>query len=121
MTGLVLARIAGFVWLALAFSLLLPMLLLTALAIPSFLIFAALGIPALIAAALLLVRPAARGLFAASATMGVLFTAGGIATYLGQSDGQVIGTALVVGFVALSSLAVVVSAAGAQVTLRDTD
>lgn len=72
--SLVLARIAGFVWLALAFGLLLLMLLLAALATPTFLIFATMGLAALIAAALLLVRPARRGLFIASATMSLVFT-----------------------------------------------
>lgn len=64
--SLVLARIAGFVWLALAFGLLLLMLL---AATPAFLIFAAMGLAVFIAAALLLVRPVGRRLFVASATL----------------------------------------------------
>lgn len=118
MTTRVLAGIAGLVWLALAFALFFLMFLTAALATPASLIFsaifAAMGIAALSAAALLIVKPARRGFLLASAVLGLLFTIIGSLAYVRSAEGSALAGELVLVFVILSAMATLASAIGAR-------
>ena len=118
MTTRVLAGIAGLVWLALAFAVFFLMFLTAALATPAPLIFsaifAAMGIAALSAAALLIVKPARRGFLLASAVLGLLFTIIGSLAYVRSAEGSALAGELVLVFVILSAMATLASAIGAR-------
>jgi hypothetical protein len=107
------ARIAGILWLVLAFGLLLLTLVLSALASTAFVLSATMGIVALTLSALLFVWAPARQLFMGSTVLALMFALVGVAGYL-RSQGTVPATQPVTVFVALSTLLVFVSIAGAR-------
>ena len=118
MTTRVLAGIAGLVWLALAFALFFLMFLMAVMATPASLIFsaifAAMGIAALTAAALLIVKPARRGILLASAVLGLLFTTIGSLACVRSSEGGALAGEPVLVFVILSAVATLASAASTR-------
>ena len=107
------ANIVGLLWLVLAFALLLLAIVLAALASTALVAAAGMGIVALAQSALLIVRDPHRRLFLLSTVIASVFTGVGVTGYL-RVQGTIPASLPVMVFVALSTLVVLVSVAGAR-------
>jgi hypothetical protein len=105
------SAIAGYLWLAISFQLLFVALL-AALLSPAAVVYAVLGVAALILAAIVLTRPS-QPAFIASTVGGLLSTLGGLTAL---SRPSLLPVALVLAFTGASLAETVVSAAGARLS-----
>jgi hypothetical protein len=105
----------GYLWLALAFQLLLLAFLAAAVVPPAALIYALLGVAAFALSAILLTQAPSLSMFFASTVVGLVSTLAGL-TAVAQRSALPVAFALV--YAAISVAATVVSAAGARLTSR---
>jgi hypothetical protein len=104
----------GYLWLALSFQLLFVAFL-AALLSPAALVYAALGVTALVLAAILLTQRPSAPIFSASTVAGLLCTLAGLTAV---SRPSLLPVMLALAFTATSLAATVVSATGARLSSR---
>jgi hypothetical protein len=108
-----LAVVAGYLWLALAFMLLVVSVLAYALIGPPFVIFAIVGVAALAHAAILFTQAPARRLFVGSTLTGLSATVAGLAAIPGRG---LIPIELILAFTAVAGLAALATGTAARLS-----